>query len=69
MIKFKLKFVWWWGMAPMKMVRKVTGSGTTWTGFWIASGMDIDCAGRSKWMDRRWDNSRYNWCFWSSRRE
>ena len=42
-----LKFVWWSGMAPMKeMVKKVTDSGTTWSGLWIEQGMDIDCAFR-----------------------
>ena len=38
-----LKFVWWWGMAPMReMVKKEVGFGTTGTGPWIASGMNID---------------------------
>ena len=27
-----LKFVWWWGMTPMKEI----GSRTTWRGLWIA---------------------------------
>ena len=31
-----LKFVWWWGMAPMKeLVGKGSGSGMTWTELWI----------------------------------
>ena len=33
------------GTAPMnEMVKKGTDAGTTWTGYWITSGMDIDCA-------------------------
>ena len=38
-IKFKfqgLKFLWWRGMAQMKMVKQGIGSGMTWTGRWIA---------------------------------
>ena len=32
----KLKFVWWWGTAPMKeMVKKGIGSRMTWIGLWI----------------------------------
>ena len=34
-----LKFVWWWGTSPMKMVKKEIGFGTTWAGI-----LDIDCA-------------------------
>ena len=37
-----LKFVWWWGMAPMKEIgKKVTDAGMTWTGLWIEKIMGI----------------------------
>ena len=37
-----LRFMWWWGTAKMKEMVK-NEIGTTWTGLWVASGMDIDC--------------------------
>ena len=49
----RLKFVWWWCTAPMKMVEKGMGSGTTWIRLWIEQGMDIPYGYGSKKMDRR----------------
>ena len=67
-----LKFVWWWGTAPMKeLVKKGRDSGMTWTidYGWSRKWVKIMRAGRPERMDWRYGERRYNWCFLSSRRE